>query len=239
MLDPIEEAKWEMYRKYCRELKIPTVPQSFIVVEKYNKNMDLLYRDTERGHSWTRNFYNLMFAMLTDARTSGTNNFAEGYMSAKNSAGSVTYNVDYHVQRTTYFVPGGGIVSNILASTYGIIVGTNAAAFSAEQYALQTVIAHGVATGNLYYHIMSGSDISYDAGTDTWTSKLNRFFENNSGGSITVAETGLYWYGYFFGTSQSYYMIERNVLGSSVAVANGEILKMTYLLTMDFSAIDA
>lgn len=239
MLDQIEEAKWEAYRKYCRELKIPTMPQSFVTIEKYNQGMERLYEDTERGHSWTRNFYNLLFASMTDARTSGTNNFGVGYITSKNTGGTATYNIDYLVQRGASLPLGGGITANVYSSAYGIVLGTSATAFDEDHYALQGLISHGVAASNLYYHIMSGSDISYDAGTDTWTSRQTRFFENLSGGSITVAETGLYWYGYFFGTGVGYYMIERNVLGASVAVANGEILKVTYSITMDFSAIDA
>jgi hypothetical protein len=65
-------------------------------------------------------------------------------------------------------------------------------------------------------------------------------FENLSGASITVKETGLYGYMGIVSTSAVYYyMLERNVLDSTIAVADGESLKITYTFSMDFSAIDS
>ena len=60
------------------------------------------------------------------------------------------------------------------------------------------------------------------------TFKIRRRFHNLSGGSITVNELGI-------GAASGYYpnrwnakLIARDVLGTGVAVANNEILEVTY-----------
>lgn len=237
MLDPKEEKKWQEYLMMCKELKIPSVPFIFINVEKYNKHGEMVKSDIERAHSWTRNLYNLIFETVSAGSTSGTNNFGAGYMTGKTTGGSVHYVAGYDMCKSSGQM-NAGIVNTGQTSSFGLVVGSSTTAFDEDHYAMQSVIAHGTGSGQLYYYSMGRPYTYYTAGSKTWTTELTRFFENMDTASITIKEAGLYWYGYLCTSSQSVYMVERTVLASTIALAQGEIAKIKYTITMDFSAID-
>jgi hypothetical protein len=78
---------------------------------------------------------------------------------------------------------------------------------------------------------------TYD--TKVWTTVHSRVLNNNSGGSITIKETGLVWSGYAFEASAStFYLVERSVLSPTVDVAAGAQLTVTYTISSSFAAID-
>jgi hypothetical protein len=236
MLNPIEEDKFRKMRDMCRELKMPSPPEVFIGLKVHDKNGVLVLDDIERGHSWTRNFYNMLYAMASYSPSSNSNNFGAGYMSGKTTAGTVEYTTSYTpagVQTQANIGPIWGIAGD---ATKGIVLGTGDTAFSVEQFALVTPIANGNAANQLLYGAMDAGIDSY--ASKIWTHTRARIFNNNSGGTITVKETGLYLAFAMWTNSAGYHMFERTVLGSPVSVVYGGQLTVTYQITMDFSAID-
>lgn len=233
MLNPKEEAKFKELKDKCRELKVPAPPEIFIGLQVHDKNGVLVFDDKQRGHSWTRNFWNALFSAASTGIGDGGSTFSAGYMSLKAYGGNV-----YAGQAYANMAVGSMIGTS---SLNGILVGTGDTAFSVDQYALATQIAHGNAASQLYYQNMAASAPAYTAGTKTWETTHSRVFNNNSGGSITVKEVGIqvYMVPWTSGSSGDwYYMIERSVLDPTVAVANGAQLTVTYEISMDFSAID-
>jgi hypothetical protein len=112
-------------------------------------------------------------------------------------------------------------------TNYGIVAGTGTNPVAITDYALQSLITHGVGAGQLSYGAVT-------FGTPT-TSGKTRYFEfqraltNSSGNPITVNEIGLH----IYPTSQSYYyMYLRDVLSSGVQVNNGQVLTIKYRVSV-------
>lgn len=243
MLNPIEEAKHAKLREMCRELRVPPPPEIHIGLKVMDRNGVLVFDDKQRGHSWTRNYHNIKFAF--EAWASGTStSFGAGHLSGKNTSGTVRGGATYVLTPTQvgaggYAAAGGGVVNTGNNVDYGILVGTSDSAFSVEHNAMQALIAHGNAPGQLFYQAMAEGVKSYNSELKTWKQTHKRVFNNNSGGSITVKEVGLVFNLWLFAYSNlEGFLVERSVLDPTVPVANGAQLTVTYEISMDFSAID-
>jgi hypothetical protein len=236
MLDQREEAKFDDLKKKCRELGIPSPPEVFIGMQVRDRNNNIIYDDKSRGHSWNRNFYNYMFAVLTDAIGGNVNDWGAGHMSLKTPAG-LNYYSNLNIYNRTYEPLAYGMLDNTNSATHGILVGTGTSVFSAEDYKLQTLIAHGNSALQLFYGAMT-YPVQVYAGT-TWTNTLTRLFNNNSGGGIIVAEVGIYHRQYVYSVGNIVFCIERTKLGAAVTVPNGAQLTVHYDISMDFAAIDS
>jgi hypothetical protein len=224
MLDPKEEKRFADLKAMCRELKVPAPPEIMIGLQVHDKNGILTFDDVQRGHSWTRNFYNMLYLSFTYCG-SGSSTFGAGYLGNKEYTGTIR-------NFTT-----GAILPNYAESTdtRGLLIGTGDTAFSTDHYILATKIAHGNGSGQMAYSSQSYAN-AYTALTKTWKRTISRIYNNNSGGSITVKECGLYVYTSLGDVGP--YLYERSVLSPTVAVANGAQLTVTYEISMDFSAID-
>jgi hypothetical protein len=219
MLDQKEEKRFEELRGMCRELKVPAPPEIMIGLKVHDHNGVLTFDDIQRGHSWTRNYWNclMLVGVLKSAATGST--YAAGSNSLRARNGS--YDNPYPNDIMYAFTSGVGTPWNIL-------VGTGDTAFSIDQYEMATFLA----SGTFVYNAFSGSSVTYTGVSKTWKNTASRIFNNNSGGSITIKEVGI-------ATNQFHtLLIERSVLSPTVAVANGAQLTVTYEISMDFSAID-
>jgi hypothetical protein len=228
MLDPKEEAKFAELKDKCRELKVLAPPEIMIGLQVHEGGV-LTFDDVQRGHSWTRNFYNTLLSFYS--LCGGTSaSFGAGYINAKATTAGVA-NGDRTIYVANSATSAHGIIEDATTGNYGIKIGTDDTAFSPEQYTLISPaatlasIAMGVAT------------LSYDAGTHIWKATISRIFNNNTGSSVTIKETGLYWSENIFQVT-GIFMWERSVLSPTVTVANGAQLTVTYEISMDFSAID-
>ncbi len=238
MLNPIEEAKFAELKSKCRELGVPSPPEIMIGLRVHDRNGILTFDDIQRGHSWTRNFYNLLFSLASSSPGSGSNNFGAGYLSYKATDNSMHYSSLYQVSTYSNAAVGGGFINSSGNGDWGIVFGTGDAAFSSDGVALNTKIAHGNSATQLYYNSMGACVPSYLSESKTWKGTISRFANNNSGGNIEVKEIGLYTMSRSFTTGGGPWMLERSVLDPTVAVANGAQLTVTYEISMDFSAID-
>lgn len=117
------------------------------------------------------------------------------------------------------------------ATTYGILVGTGTTAVDRDDYALDTLIAHGVGAGQLYYQACTVTGPT--AITGGYREAIARQVDNSSGGSITVEEVGLAIQFTYTPTATSYALILRDLTGS-VAIADAASKLFTY--QVDFLA---
>lgn len=147
--------------------------------------------------------------------------------------------VSYHAQDLFIHSVGGDggyYMSYGLSNTYigwiaksseqGIVVGTSTTALSPSQTILVAKVNHGQSTGELLHYACYPKDFSTN--TSDCTFELERIFWNNSGGSITVNEMGIYNVLSTALTTGS--LIARDLVSPGVAVANGEYLKITYTI---------
>lgn len=225
MLDPKEEARYADLRDKARELKVPLPPDIFIKLQVHDKNGILIFNDKQRGHSWVRNFYNA-FANYFGVPATDTSTLGAGHINWYSIYwGSLYANQSGMVWPTA--------VGGIGAANAGIVVGTSDAAFSLNHTALQALIGNGNSSGLLAYQAQNAFTGVYDAGVKKWSALTSRIFNNNSGGSITIKEVGIYGY-----MSNHYGLAERSVLSPTVPVPNGAQLTVSYQFDIDFSAID-
>jgi hypothetical protein len=223
MLDVIEEAKREELKAKCREMKVLPPTDIFIGLQVHDKGK-LIFDDVQRGHSWTRNYWNYIFGKTSNCGLS-TTDFGAGYISCKGTTG------DLSASNWPIAYIHGNIMTASANVVGGIVVGTGTAAFDIEQYALDALVSSGSSAGKLYYNASAVSSTTYAA--KKWTIVGSRIFNNNSGGSIVVAETGIYApYGSLF------WLFERSLLSPTVTVPDAAQLTVTYTIVDDFSSID-
>ena len=239
MLKPEEEKKYEEIRAKCRELGVPSPPEIHLNFKVYDHNGVLTYDDTQRGHSWVRNLWNLQFATCTDCGGDGTSLYAPGHLTVKQISGTINGAVASTAQRNGSSIAGYGMTGAINDQSVGIVVGISDAVWNFNQYVLGSLISSGSGSGQLAYQAQAAPVASYNGGTYTWSVVQSRTFNNNSGASITVKEAGLYWKGTFFSAvaGQSF-MLERTVCDPTVTVANAAQLVATYTISQDFTTVD-
>lgn len=191
---------------------------------------------TEQAHSFTRNWYNFFGGFCGGMSSVGGSVWGAGYISSKATNASIvavtpTQNNSLYITaaNNTCFA---GIVNN---STYGIVIGTGTDAESFESYALGAQIAHGTSAGQMSHAASVYTNTAYDSGTKTYTQVFSRVFSNTSGGTIVVAETGMITRITVNGTAHLS-LVERNLLGSTASVDNGQKITVTYTLTLAFPA---
>lgn len=106
--------------------------------------------------------------------------------------------------------------------SYGIVVGTGTAAISLDAYKLDTIIAHGIGSGQLYHQAVQPTQPNKPT-SSMYRSVFIRDFTNLSGGSITVNEVGIY------GTWSAYYfLVARDLISPSITILNKATMSITY-----------
>ena len=209
----------EDYKEIARlgqKLGLP-VPQLFLSLE-VTKDGEVLETYKDRSRTWNRMFWNSVFCLWSNTLSDTT--LGTGHLGGKTYTGSAAY--------CGYAMPN--VVGPATNDTLGIVIGTGSAVEDFDGYALTTRILHGNSSLKMSYALQNTTTASYDAPSLTWTATLARIFNNNSGASIIVAETGIY-------VSQSYtIMTVRDVLAPAVTVTNGSQLTVTYNMTLTLPA---
>jgi len=174
------------------------------------------------SRTWTRNYWNILFASLCGLPTVATN-FGAGYLSMKQVGGTVSaYTTPQNLTQSPV-----GPINN---SAYGIIPGRGSTAENFDSYALATPITHGVSATQLSFRASSHSS-AYTSETKLWTATISRLFDNLSGGSIVITESAIYAY---FATMGWSLMNCRDLLASSVTVLDDGVLTIKYTITLTF-----
>jgi len=194
-----------------------------LTISKGNEILE--HRPMVDAHSWVRNFYNhytfLAGAFLKDATT-----FSDGKMNLKDTSGSVFTETSSTSHCFRIDTAGAGTES------WGIVVGTGSTAVTIDDYILQTRTAHGTTSGKISYAAATATTASWVGGIVTET--LVRYFNNNSGDTLEITESGIY--GYFWNTVAvwKYVMICRDVFAAA-SIPDAAQLKMVYEVTFDVS----
>jgi len=244
MLDIIEEQKFAELRKNCRDLGVPAPPEIHICFEVVDNKGKLIFEDKQRGHSWTRNFYNWILGCTSNVFGDDSGVFGAGHMSSKSENGAICSSPTHSICTNGQWIALSalGLINNGETNTYaGIIVGTDDGAFGGDNYQLGAKVDVGLSSGQLSHLGQTYPIAQYDntVGAEKWTVSHTRKFSNNSGETITIKETGLLGYGKIFDSSDAGFLFERSCLSPTVPVPNDAKLTVSYDISMDFSAIDS
>ena len=225
------------------------LPRQFIGMTVTMPDGNVLFDKTEPGHSYVRNYYNMVWGMSAVKNLSDSS-FGAGYMSLKDTAGNVhampngvvvggaqNYTIsviscDTLDTNNPLNYGGTGILAQSTFATYGIQVGLGTNPYSFEDYKVQTLVANGTGANQLLVAASGLHNPSYNAGTLTWTDTVSRYWNNNGSGNVVIGETGLVCG--ILGSAYTTYLIlmSHDVLGATVTVPPAGQLKVTYTTTM-------
>ena len=188
--------------------------------DRRDKDNNLLENRSQLSRSWTRKFIDLWYVLAGN----GTNTLSSADIS------NTLRTLSTKSGNLQVWSPPGGITflpmsngpSLMLGQNLGIVVGTSATAVTPADYALNAIIAHGASTGQLWHHatdVYGHTIINPNASFN-----IVRLFTNNSGGSITINEVGIY----ALGSSAYSFCICHDVVSPGVTVNNTEILSVIY-----------
>jgi len=110
---------------------------------------------------------------------------------------------------------------------WGIVIGTGDTAVDVDDYALETIIAEGVGAGQMSYAACSVS-LAAVAG-DNCDYIVSRAITNDSGDTITVKESGIYFKLWTSGGAP-YYCGIRDVFETPLELPNGGSVSVNYTI---------
>lgn len=225
------ERIFQRYLKAALDLHVPAL-EAFVTLEVFDKAGVRTSIHRQRCKSWTRNAYNMMFSQLAVVNCDDST-FEAGKLSAKDTGGTIRYGsypfgLPYAQSAEAL---GYGYRATATNNLMGIVVGSGEGAEDFEDNALGTQIEDGTATGELSHVASEAPAITY--ASLVFKNTLIRYFNNNSGASIDVNEVALYG-SLMVAGSAKYIMTCRDLLGSTVAVADTGQLKVTYEITLTY-----
>lgn len=220
-----------------------------LILERLDRDGKLLERKEQRSRSFTKGFLQLLYVAHAQIAYGAPYSMQDITNTARDVDSSGQYSEGYYKGiLKTGSTPGGceqlihaGHSENAAANTIinisvvgediGIVVGTGVTAVTPTDYALATRILHGRTAGRLEYGGCEFIGIAFVNPNGEFT--IRRYFTNASGGSITVNEVGLYAAGTKM-VANDYgftwpFAIARDIVSPGVAVADGEILRVTYV----------
>lgn len=209
----------------CKRLHIMPPPKSFLTIEVKSEEK-IKEKITTLSKSWTRNAYNQLTQQLLGlhANDYGVADYVAGGLYQKYTSGSTT--ADDYTTLLQSSNPWSGVANN---STYGLVVGTGNTAETFNDYVLASQCVHGTGT-NQFTHGAGNILGSWNGTTKKWTATMTRGFFNQSGATISVAETGIYVYK----AASQILLYNRDVLSPAVDVANGDTITVTYTIETTF-----
>ncbi|MBA7682968.1 hypothetical protein ES703_91324 [subsurface metagenome] len=174
---------------------------SVVVRDRHGK---VISREHRRARSWLRQWNELIFLKVTQVAMSTT--FTDGV-----SRPQVLKIWDFRLT-------GAG---------EGLVIGTGDTAPTINDYAMETLIADGTGVGQMSYQSCTVADSVVSAPHCSFL--VARAFINNSGGLITVRESGIYSYcGAAAGTGKVCSI--RDVFAVVQGVPNGGAISVDYTL---------
>jgi len=214
------------------------MPELHIKTVLRDKEGNILDEKYQVGHSWTYNAWVAAFAMITDAPgyadLTGQTLPLGGLYGNSNIGLLLAVTTSPFTRNHATIFAANGFYNNAANNTFGIQVGTSNEPFHINDFALWGLIAHGSSAGQFTYNAQVAPVVSYAA--NKYTITHTRLFNNNSGGSITVKEVGMAFYGN--ANLYNYPLMTRDVLDTPVAVPTGAQLTISVQMTsVDFSSI--
>jgi len=230
-----EEALYGELKRLGQKLHIPTV-ETFWEFEIRNRNGEIVEQLKQRSHSWVRNAYNLIFTTLA-GKDLDDNTFGPGKLSLKDTSNVVMYgdaNTCCYIHQSSD-AAGWGYRGLAGSHVFGILVGNGINPESFDSYNLHTRISNGTGPGQLSHVQGEPNSITWIAGTLTLKNDIVRYFNNNSGADIDVTEVALVRHEFRPKSStDTYYMMARDLLASTVTVPDTGQLKVTYTIQLTY-----
>ena len=240
---PIKSEKdYLEYARLGQKLGIPTF-EAFLELEVRNQQGETVLKHKQRSQSWVRNAYNLLFTeMAAVAGYSGHNlhvvdiggvtrsQTPDGYMAGAHSIGHSKMNPGKCAVITISY----GYHASSGDDSFGIMVGSDNTPESFSDYALAAKISNGTGAGQFSHAAMVLPTVS-DIGL-TKKAEWQRYFNNNSGGNVTVNEVGLVANGTTADDYSAKFMMARDVLLSTITVPDTGQLRVTYTIQVTYPA---
>jgi len=223
--------------KLGQELHIP-IPEVFLTLEVFDKDGKLVQKLHQRSHSWVRNAYTHLYCMMASANAPDPT-YGAGYLNIKRFTDGLIFAVARSPGWTNANVEtigNMGFCSGAGDTTFGIVVGTSSQAESFDDWQLISKIANGTGASQLTYQAHEAIVKSYESGTKTQKVEHKRYFNNNSGGTISVNEVGIVGRMWFNMDSNRYALHSRDVLASTINIPNTGQLKVTYTIQLTYPA---
>jgi len=213
-----------------------------LILERLDKEGRLLERREQQSRSFTLGFLQLLYVAHAQIQAAAPYSMTDidGVARDIDSQGGAGYR---YVKANLMLGsapgssgvacwPGTGDIPNpsditIEGEKIGIVIGTGVGAVTPTDIALGTRILHGTQANRFEYGGCELIGIAFSDPDGEFT--IRRYFTNASGGPITVEEVGIYSVGtYYTGKDAWPFCIARDLTGG-VAVADTEILKVTYV----------
>lgn len=238
------EKDYDDIRDLGKRLHIPT-PEMHWGFKVENLDGETIHEHEERGHSWVRNAYTLLTCQMCNIALdyAATPVYGPGNIIIKKTNGVLVHGYapapenKWGIYGPSYpESPGYGYVGVSSSVDNGIVVGTGTTSYDFEQFALSSIILNGSGTGQLAYQASTMLGKSYNSENKTFTVTYQRIFNNNSSGSQTISEVGMYAKLSYPGGFVQSVMMTRDVLSTPVEVPTASKLTVTYTLSVAFPA---
>ena len=216
----LKEEEYQELHRLSKQLYLPAA-EAFLALETRDRDGIITDVYRQRSHTWVRNLWNQVIGNIATAVTD-TATFGAGHINWKSTAATITNLIVTTAEGGQGSVAAGN-------TNYGILVGTGTTAWSFEDYALATKIAHGTGSGQLSYAGQVAPSLSWNSGTRVYSIQIQRQFSNNSAGSITINEVG-----FFQNVAAAYIMMCRDVLAVGKTLAPGANTTASYVFTLTY-----
>lgn len=208
----------------------PAIEQPYYRAQVIGDGRILDEQEGEAG-SWVRNRYNSLVSMQGTNPDDST--WGAGYINAKDTSEVLRYGAagfmfgERAVPEGTYY----GYSGLLAYSDRGCVVGTGDTAWSFEDWTLANQIVHGVAGGEFYHATEFTPPVTpFDSG---FTRDLSRYFDNFSGGTITIKEMGLVAVIDINGQARHVLMC-RDLISPTIDVPNMAQLKLSHIFSLSY-----
>jgi hypothetical protein len=165
-----------------------------------------------------RNLVRILYHMFANYET-GTN----PWITVTDVTGASYTNYLGKIANTSYvrLELGWQVQGDVGDANTGIVIGTGTTPPTRADYALVAKIAHGTGTGQISYQRQT-----YELLTD-YSFRLNREF-TNAGSDLSVAEAGLIYSTYVYGTARNLLLLRDTFTPVSVTAGNGIRVRYTF-----------
>jgi hypothetical protein len=200
-------------------------PRMFIEWEVTDIDGKLIDEGRKESQTWVGNIVRFLWMLFQGASlTSVASRYQADTPAAIRNTANASRAMGLVSSYSTYLGVGVGA-----GELVGIVVGASDAPVTIGQYDLVSKILHGTGTGQLFYNANAVEALSDTS--SPYTFRVVRTMTNQSGGSVTVREIGL-----FIKLSTSpgdiyVSMLARDVLTTPITVPAGSTLTVRYIIS--------
>ena len=138
-----------------------------------------------------RNWYNMVFSLAASLNASDSGSFGDGQLNAKDTSGAIRSGLEvlgFASERSTTHV---GNAYRGSGTTMGMLAGDGNTSVTFDDFAMDSLITDGTASGELQYASGVSPAGSWDLPTLTYTVSHVRTLTNGSGAEVIIREIGL------------------------------------------------